>query len=82
MVTKLQKAVDAAVWEANVGRVAQSPTLQREVLRKGFFIDSEAIHARRIKDGEPVGENWLKGKNKKALIKDHGLTEKDFEKYT
>ena len=82
MVMKLQKAVDAAVWEANVGRVAQSPTLQREVLRKGYFIDSEAIHAQRIKDGQTVGEYWLKGKNKEALIKDHGLTEKDFEKYT
>ena len=82
MAKKIKTAVDAAVWEANVGRVAQSPTLQREVLRKGYFIDSEAIHARRIKDGEPVGESWLKGKNKKALIKNHGLTEKDFEKYT
>ena len=82
MAKKIKTAVDAAVWEANVGRVAQSPTLQREVLRKGYFIDSEAIHARRIKDGEPVGENWLKGKNKEALIKNHGLTEKDFEKYT
>ena len=82
MVTKLQKAVDAAIWEANVGRVAQSPTLQREVLRKGYFIDSEAIHATRIKNGEVVGENWLKGKNKEALIRDHGLTEEDFKKYT
>jgi len=79
---KINKAIDAAMWEANVGRVAQSPTLQREVLRKGYFIDSEAIHAERIKQGETVGENWLKGKNKKALIKDHGLTEEDFKKYT
>jgi len=82
MAKKIKTAVDAAVWEANVGRVAQSPTLQREVLRKGYFIDSEAIHATRIKNGEVVGENWLKGKNKKILIEDHGLTEKDFEKYT
>lgn len=79
---KIQKAVDAAVWEANVGRVAQSPTLQRDILRKGYFIDSEAIHATKIKNGEVVGEYWLKGKNKKTLIKDHGLTEKDFKKYT
>ena len=35
MAKKIKAAVDAAVWEANVGRVAQSPTLQREVLRKG-----------------------------------------------
>jgi len=82
MAKKIKTAVDAALWEANVSRVAQSPTLQREVLRKGYFIDSEAIHAKRIKDGQTVGEHWLKGKNKETLIKDHGLTEKDFEKYT
>lgn len=79
---KLSNFTDAAAWDANVGRVAQSPTLQREVLKKGYFIDSDAIHAQRIKDGVAVGDTWLRGKNKERLIKDHGLTEKDFEKYT
>ena len=36
----------------------------------------------RIRNGEPVGQNYLSGKQKERLLKYGNVTEEDFAKYT
>ena len=45
------------------------------------MLDEYEIMARRIKNGEPIGESYLKGKQKERLLEFTDLTEKDFKKY-
>ena len=78
---KIKNLADGQVWDSTVSRVSQSTVLREEMIRKDFIIDSAKISADRIRLGEPVGDFWLKGKAKKRLIKDYGLTEADFKKY-
>lgn len=45
------------------------------------MLDSDKIIAQRIRNGEAVGEPYLKGLTKQRLKKFQHLTEEDFEKY-
>ena len=45
------------------------------------MLDEYEIMAKRIKNGEPVGESYLKGKQKEKLLELTDLTHADFKKY-
>lgn len=44
-------------------------------------VDTDAINARRIRAGEEVSEFCLRGEMKAKLMREQGLTERDFAKY-
>jgi len=79
--TKLSDAARPSVWDAHVAKAASSPVMAREYKRSGYVLDSDKIMAQRIRNGEPIGEPYLKGETKKRLKKFQNLSEEDFEKY-
>ena len=78
---KLSDAAAPSVWDAHVRKAASSPVMAREYKRSGYVLDSDKIIAQRIRNGEAVGEPYLKGLTKQRLKKFQHLTEEDFEKY-
>lgn len=52
-----------------------------ETTWKRYTLDSDEIEARRIREGKPVSEMYLRGHSKERLMRKHGLTERDFAKY-
>ena len=70
-----------ASWDAHVKRASTSPSLAAEYYKSTWRIDTHKIMANRIKNGEGVGEHWLKGKGKKQLLEMTNITEDDFKKY-
>ena len=79
--TKLSDAARPSIWDAHVAKAASSPVQAREYKRSGYVLDSDKIIAQRIRNGEVVGEPYLKGLTKQRLKKFQHLTEEDFEKY-
>ena len=79
--TKLSDAARPSIWDAHVAKAASSPVQAREYKRSGYVLDSDKIIADRIRNGEEVGEPYLKGLTKQRLKKFQHLTEEDFEKY-
>ena len=79
--TKLSDAARPSIWDAHVAKAASSPVQAREYKRSGYVLDSDKIKADRIRNGEAVGEPYLKGLTKQRLKKFQHLTEEDFEKY-
>ena len=79
--TKLSDAARPSIWDAHVAKAASSPIQAREYKRSGYVLDSDKIIADRIRNGEAVGEPYLKGLTKQRLKKFQHLTEEDFEKY-
>jgi hypothetical protein len=79
--TKLSDAARPSIWDAHVAKAASSPVQAREYKKSGYVLDSDKIIADRIRNGEAVGEPYLKGLTKQRLKKFQHLTEEDFEKY-
>ena len=79
--TRLSDAARPSIWDAHVAKAASSPVQAREYKRSGYVLDSDKIIADRIRNGEAVGEPYLKGLTKQRLKKFQHLTEEDFEKY-
>lgn len=70
-------------WEARIQRASMSPTARKEMKAAlGTKRSPLDINARRIKNGEPVGDMYLRGKLKQQLLAETDLTEADFAKYT
>lgn len=81
MVKKMPNMADAAIWDAQVNRSSTNPAYNRDIKKKGYFLDTHQIMAKRIKNGEPVGDFWLQGKAKQDLLDQTDLRESDFSKY-
>ena len=79
--TKLSDAARPSVWDAHVAKAASSPVMAREYKKSGYVLDSDKIIAKRIRNGEAVGHNYLKGKTKERLKEFQNLREEDFVKY-
>ena len=79
--TKLSDAARPSIWDAHVAKAASSPVQAREYKRSGYVLDSDKIIADRIRNGEAVGEPYLKGLTKQRLKKFQHLSEEHFEKY-
>ena len=75
------QAAGPSVWDAHVNKAASSPAQAREYKRSGYVLDSDKIMADKIRNGEVIGEGYLKGETKKRLKKFQLLTEEDFIKY-
>ena len=75
------QAAGPSVWDAHVNKAASSPAQAREYKRSGYVLDSDKIMADKIRNGEVIGEGYLKGETKKRLKKFQLLTEEDFSKY-
>jgi hypothetical protein len=75
------QAAGPSVWDAHVNKAASSPAQAREYKRSGYVLDSDKIMADRIRNGEVIGDGYLKGHTKKRLKKFQHLTEDDFVKY-
>ena len=75
------QAAGPSVWDAHVNKAASSPAQAREYKRSGYVLDSDKIMADKIRNGEVIGEGYLKGETKKRLKKFQRLTEADFIKY-
>ena len=75
------QAAAPSVWDAHVNKAASSPAQAREYKRSGYVLDSDKIMADKIRNGEVIGEGYLKGETKKRLMKFQHLTEDDFVKY-
>tara|TARA_R110000765_G_scaffold121289_1_gene217428 strand:+ start:820 stop:1086 length:267 start_codon:yes stop_codon:yes gene_type:complete len=80
-VTKLSDAAAPSMWDAHVNKAASSPVQAREYKKSGYVLDSDRIMADKIRNGEVIGEGYLKGETKKRLKKFQRLTEADFIKY-
>ena len=78
---KREEAACPYVWDANVSKAASSPVMAREYKKSGYVLDSDKIMAQRIRNGEAIGDSYLKGKNKERLKKFQHLSEEHFEKY-
>ena len=70
------------VWDAHVAKAASSPIHAREYKKSNYVLDTDKVMGDRIRTGEPVGQNYLSGKQKKRLLKYGNVTEEDFAKYT
>lgn len=79
--TKLSDAARPSVWDAHVQKAASSPVMAREYKKSGYVLDSDKIMAERIRNGDPIGDSYLKGKAKERLKKFQHLSEEHFEKY-
>jgi len=79
--TKLSDAARPSVWDAHVTKAASSPVMAREYKKSGYVLDSDKIMAERIRNGDPIGESYLKGKAKERLKKFQHLSEEHFVKY-
>jgi hypothetical protein len=75
------QAVQGDVWSAHISKATSSPHYAKEYKRSNYVLDTLAINARRIKNGEAVGASFLKGKVKEQLLAETDLTESDFKKY-
>ena len=70
-------------WAARIERASQSSEARKEMKRRLVKqLSPIDIQAKRIKNGEPVADFYLKGKLKQQLLAETDLTEADFEKYT
>tara|TARA_R110000737_G_C14404427_1_gene454813 strand:+ start:229 stop:495 length:267 start_codon:yes stop_codon:yes gene_type:complete len=84
MAYKPKQVGDAAgisVWDAHVSKAASSPVQAREYKRSSYELESDKVMANRIRNGDVIGEPYLKGETKKRLKKYQHLTEEDFIKY-
>jgi len=79
--TKLSDAAGPSIWDAHVQKAASSPVMAREYKKSGYVLDSDKIIAQRIRNGEAVGHNYLKGETKKRLKEFQNLSEEHFVKY-
>lgn len=79
--TSIGKYVEGNVWDAHVSKATSSPHYAKEYKRTNYVLDEYEIMARRIKNGEPIGESYLKGKQKERLLEFTDLTEADLKKY-
>jgi len=77
----LGNAVASSVWDAHITKATSSPHYAREYKKYSYVLDEYEIMAKRIKNGEPIGENYLKGKQKEKLLELTDLTHADFKKY-
>ena len=75
------QAVQGNVWDAHINKATSSPHYAREYKKYSYVLDEYEIMAKRIKNGEPVGESYLKGKQKEKLLELTDLTHADFKKY-
>lgn len=76
------KHLKGTLWEAHVKKAASSPYHAKQYKRFEYDLDPHRINAQRIRNGEAVGEMWLRGQLKEELMEFHGLTEADFKPYT
>ena len=74
-------AAGISVWDAHVSKASSSPVQAREYKRSSYELESDKVIANRIRNGDAVGEPYLKGETKKRLMKFQHLTEDDFVKY-
>ena len=81
MVKKMSNMADAAIWDAQVNKSSTNPAYNRDIKKKGYFLDTHQIMAKRIKNEEPIGAFWLQGKAKQDLLDQTDLRESDFSKY-
>ena len=75
------QAVQGNVWDAHINKATSSPHYAREYKKYSYVLDEYEIMAKRIKNGEPVGESYLKGKQKEKLLELTDLTHADLKKY-
>jgi len=75
------KAIKANVWDAHIAKANSSVSALKEYKKSNYQVDGYRINANRIVNGEHVGEDWLRGKLKKELIKLGYCKPSDFEKY-
>tara|TARA_R100000935_G_scaffold56169_1_gene87229 strand:+ start:5737 stop:5991 length:255 start_codon:yes stop_codon:yes gene_type:complete len=81
---KAKKAGDAAssiVWDAHVAKAASSPIHALEYKKSNYVLVSDKVIADKIRRGDGVSENYLKGLSKERLMQFQDLTEEDFQKY-
>ena len=74
-------AVASSVWDAHITKATSSPHYAKEYKKYSYVLDEYEIMAKRIKNGEPIGESYLKGKQKEKLLELTDLTHADFKKY-
>ena len=77
----INNAVQANVWDAHVARANSSVAARKEYKRSNYELNTHKIMAKRIIDGQNVGECWLKGKLKEELIELGYCKPSDFSKY-
>ena len=75
------QAVQGNVWDAHINKATSSPHYAREYKKYSYVLDEYEIIAKRIKNGEPVGEPYFKGEQRKKLLELTDLTEADLKKY-
>lgn len=79
--TNIGRYVESNVWDAHISKATSSTHYAKEYKRTNYVLDEYEVMARRIKNGEPISENYLKGKQKERLLEFTDLTEADFKKY-
>jgi hypothetical protein len=77
----LGSVVSSSVWDAHINKATSSPHYAKEYKKYSYVLDEYEIMAKRIKNGEPIGESYLKGKQKEKLLELTDLTHADFKKY-
>ncbi len=82
MIKRISNMADAAIWDQQLAKASSNPEYKREIKTYGYFLDAHQIMAKRIKNGEPVGEFWLKGRLKQQLLDQTDLRPNDFTKYS
>jgi len=75
------QAVQSNVWDAHINKATSSPHYAREYKKYSYVLDEYEIIAKRIKNGEPVGEPYFKGEQRKKLLELTDITEADLKKY-
>lgn len=75
------KHVEPNTWDAHVKKASSSPTYAKEYKRVNYVLNTHEVMAKRIINGEPVGDMWLKGRAKEELLEFTNITESDFKKY-
>lgn len=79
--SQFKKYDSAMSWDQLIKRGNDKTAVKKVSNPTGFQGDTLQIHAKRIKNGEDVGEFWLKGRLKKQLLEYTDVTEEDFKKY-
>ena len=74
-------AVSKNVWDAHISKGASSPVQALEYKRSKYELVSDKVIADRIRNGDAVGQPYLRGLSKERLKKFQYLTEEDFLKY-
>jgi len=77
----LGNAVASSVWDAHINKATSSPHYAKEYKKYSYVLDEYEIIAKRIKNGEPVGEPYFKGEQRKKLLELTDITEADLKKY-